>query len=358
MAKENESTIGEMTDAIMSDGDKAIEVNTILVDPESLVIRSILPGILVSFTCHMRGGRWTKRSNYQERLGENGEKIETWDAERCVMSPEEVKDADKLRAKVHRAIKKLGVETQVGLIVPAHRKSELAQTIAACDQRVKGWNGKAQTLNLIYRCGLYNVEGSSAGTIAAVTEQLSGILQQVNDAIQNDDEKILSFASKAQLGEFRTAAEVLKAPVEQRIAVVAKVRADLTRKAIAEAKSFSTLLPEEASLAVTDMVATIRKSATDWIKASKVSDDAYQAAIGAVDLNGISSMQAALVRAAAMADNKAEEETAIAAGGIVAKLDFADEPEVNLGAEVGVKLDLFKNGKPGQGEPDAGTMAV
>jgi hypothetical protein len=356
----NKEQMGEEFDALMSDGDKTINIGTILVDPESLIIRSILPGILVSFTCHMRGGRWTKRRNYVERTGENGEKIETWDAERCVMSPEEVKDADKLRAKVHRAIKKLGVLTQVGLIVPAHRKAELAQTIAACDQRVQGWNSKATTLNLIYRCGLYNVEGSSAGTIAAVTEQLSGILQQVNDAIRNDDEKILSFASKAQLGEFRTAAEVLAAPVDQKIAVIAKVRADLTRKAIAEAKSFSTLLPEDASLAVTDMVSVIRNNASDWLKASKVSNQAYQTALNTVDLDGIGAMQAALVKAAAMADRKASEETAIASGGIVAKLDFADEPEVNLGSEVKIEMDLFKNmqGGPDNGEPDAGTMAV
>jgi hypothetical protein len=357
MANE-QTTVGEMVETITGDGDKPIEVNTILVDPETLVIKSILPGILVSFTCHMRGGRWTKRRNYMERLGENGEKIETWDAERCVMSPEEVKDADKLRSKVHRAIKKLGVDTAVGLIVPAHRKSELAQTISACDQRVRGWNAKAQTLNLIYRCGLYNVEGSSAGTIAAVTEQLSGILQKVNDAVKNDDAKILEFATAAQLGEFKTAAEVLTAPVEQRIAIVAKIRADLTRKAIAEARSFSTLLPEDASLAVTDMVAQIRKNASAWVKASKTSDDAYQAAIASVDTDGISAMQAALVKAAAMADTQAESETKIAAGGIVAKLDFSDEPEVNLGAGVGVKLDLFNEGTPGEGEPDAGAMAI
>jgi hypothetical protein len=223
---------------------------------------------------------------------------------------------------------------------------------------VKGWNEKAQTMNLIYRCGLYNVEGSSAGTVAAVTEQLSGILQKVNDAVKNDDAKILEFATSAQLGEFRTAAAVLAAPVEQRIAIVAKVRADLTRKAIAEARSFSTLLPEDASLAVTDMVANIRKNASAWVKASKTSDNAYQAAIASVDTDGISAMQAALVRAAALADTTAEAETEIAAGGIMAKLDFSDEPEINLGAGVSVKLDLFDKGTPGEGEPDAGTMAV
>jgi hypothetical protein len=59
-----------------------------------------------------------------------------------------------------------------------------------------------------------------------------------------------------------------------------------------------------------------------------------------------------------MADTTAEAETEIAAGGIMAKLDFSDEPEVNLGAGVNVKLDLFNQGTPGEGEPDAGAMAV
>lgn len=322
---ENETDMGELVEAIQAEGEQPID--PVVVDPEALVIRNIMPGILTILVCHMRGGRITKRENVQSREGENGEAIETWEAIRIVQDPAEMKAADKLRAKIHRAIKKLGVDTAVGLIVPASRKQELAQTFAGCSARVKSFNGKAKSLDLVFRYTLHNIEGSNAGTIAAVTSQLHDILAQVTDAVKSDDARILEFASKAQLGEFKTATEVMAAEPAQRAAIVAKIRADLTRQAIGQARSFSTLLPEEAGLAVTDMVANLRKQATTWVKASKESDEAYQIALSAVDINGISAMQAALIKAASMADAKVEEETTIEAGGIILPFDIEVEDE-------------------------------
>jgi hypothetical protein len=313
-------------------------IEPVIVDSDALVIRNIMPGILMILVCHMRGGRITKRENVQSREGENGEAIETWEAIRIVKDPAEMKAADKLRAKIHRAIKKLGVDTEVGLIVPATRKQELAQTLAGCSVRVKGFNSKAKSLDLVFRYTVHNIEGSNAGTIAAVTSQLHEILSQVTDAVKSDDARILEFASRAQLGEFQTAAEVMAATPAQRAAIVAKIRADLTREAIGRARSFSTLLPEEAGLAVTDMVSQIRKSATTWVKASKESDEAYQIALNAVDIDGISAMQAALVKAASMADAQVEEETAVEAGGIVLPFDV-DEPEDGEGSAGGMGDD-------------------
>lgn len=316
MADQNENN--EQTE--INPTDAPIEA-VLIADPEALVIKSIMPGILTVLVCHMRGGRSTKRENVQVREDASGAVIETWDAIRVVQDPAELKAADKLRAKVHRTVKKLGVETAVGLIIPANRKQELAQTLAGCAQRCKGFNSQAKTLDLVFRYSLHNIEGSNAGTIAAVTSQLHDILATVSDAIKSDDARILEFASKSQLGEFKTAAEVLAAPAAQRAAIVAKIRADLTREAIGQARSFSSLLPEEAGLAVTEMVSQIRKSATGWVKASKVSDEAYQVAMSQVDIEGISAMQAALVKAASMADAQVEAETAIEAGGVILPFD-------------------------------------
>jgi len=360
---EGEGEIGEMVEAMKNEADEPILIDTIIANPDALVIRSIMPGILVVMKCHIRGGRKTWREDVRETYEADGSQLKEAKVKSKTDSVEEVKFADALRSKVKRSVKKLAVETAIGLIVPAHKKQELAQTLLACHARINKHNEKARTLDLAYHYCLFNIEGNSAGPIAAVSEQLNLILQTVNDAVKDTDEKILSRATAHQLGDFKTAAAVLAAPIEQRIAVVAKIRADITRKAIAEARSFSTLLPEEAGIAVTDMVANIRKAAVTWVKASKESDDAYEKAINAVDIDGISAMQAALIKAATMAGSKAQEETALNAGP-TAILDFDDEPEVHMGAMAGVALDLFKNGQgdessnesPGA-EPGSGTMA-
>lgn len=325
-----------------------------VVDAETMVIRNILPGILVTTHCRMRGGRSTKRSNVEEHRGPNGEKIETWDSQRIVEDEDELKAADALRQKIVRAVKTLAVETAVGLIVPAYRKQELAKALSFGHSRADAFNKDSQTLDIVFRYGLYNIEGNNSGAVAAVTEQLGDILDRVNQAALADDAAILQHATPKQLGDYKTAQAVLsKASKDERMMIVANVRANLARKAIGEVKNFSTLLPEEAGLAVTDMVSTLRKTASSWIKGAKEGDEAYTVALNSFDADGVSSMQAALVQAAVLADEKAQldTETAALTGGELVQpiMDLPqEEPEQALeagGAFLGT--DLF-NDSPDQ----------
>ena len=321
-----------------------------LIDPDAMVIRNILPGILVTVHCRMRGGRWTKRSNFESREADDGKVIEKWDSERIFDDKPEHDAADALRQKIVRQVKKLGVETAVGWIVPAYRKQELAQALSYGHARADKFNETSRSLDLIFRYGLYNVEGNSSGTIAAVTEQLTDILDKVNKAALSDEAEILQNATKGQLGDYKTAQAVISnASKSERMLIVANVRAAMARKAIGEVKNFSTLLPEEAGLAVTDMVGTLRKTASSWIKGAKAGDEAYETALNSFDADGVSSMQAALIKAATMADEKAQNltETAALAGGELIQPNLtqeADEPETMEAMGAGlVGADLFKD---------------
>jgi len=305
--------------------DQEVDPEIIIANPDDLVIRSLVPGLLTQLTCRMRGGRHTRREDIESREGANGEEIETWKAIKVIDDPEEHKQADKLRAKVRRTIKGLGVDTSVGLIIPVHRKKELAIQLTSCHKQVRKFNEQSKTMDILFRYNLHTIEGNNAGTIAAVTEQLNDILDRVNMAAQADDSAILEHATRAQLDPFKKASDVLKAPAEERIAIVAKVRAAFARKAISEASDFSSLLPEEAGLAVTDMVKNLRTSVKGWVSGSKKSEEEYEAALQGYDSQGISSMQSALVKAAAMADANAEAMTEAVAEGT--QIEFNAIPE-------------------------------
>jgi hypothetical protein len=246
-------------------------------------------------------------------------------------------------------VEKLGVKTAVGRIIPAHRKKELAESLAYGHAIANKFNETSETCDLVFRYCLYNIEGNNSGTIAAVTEQLGDILERVNKSALAEDAEILKNATDKQLGDWKTASDVLtKASAEDRRLIVANVRASMARKAIAEAKNFSTLLPEEAGLQITDMVATLRKTATSWIANAKKDEASYEEALKSYDASGVSSMQAALIKASVLADNQAEmdneEDLAGMSGQTVLPLDQdQDEPE-EIAAAVGsdfVGVDLF-----------------
>jgi len=300
-----------------------------VVDPEALVVRNILPGILTQVFCRIRGGRYSKKEAVSVERGENGELIEKTLSTNIVTNEEERKLADAKRQKINRSVTKLGVKTAVGRIIPAHRKKELAEALAYGHAICNKFNESSETCDLVFRYCLYNVEGNNSGTIAAVTEQLGDILEQVNKSALADEAAILENATTAQLGDWKTAADVLtKASADERRLIVANVRASMARRAIAEAKNFSTLLPEEAGLQITDMVATLRKTATSWIANAKKDEASYQEALTSYDSAGVSAMQAALIKASILADNQAEEETEahLAGAQLVMPMD-QDQPE-------------------------------
>jgi len=301
------------------------EPEAVVINPDDLVIRKLVPGIVVSLKCHLRGGRKTYRDNVRMIEQEDGSLIEDWDARRVTEDPAEVKAADRLRQEVHRKIKGLGLETAVGLIVPVARQKDLAITLQNCRKKVATFNAEAQTLNLIYRYGLYESESSNKAAIAAINDQLEDILGKVADATDGDDAFVLEHATRADLGDdYKTAAQVLAAPADQRRVIVARVRAKMARKAIKDATSFKSLLPEETGRAVDTLVKEIRSKAKDWVKASKEDEASYEKALQAVPKAGISAMQAALVAAARKNDADVEAATEAVADGASFTLGTGD----------------------------------
>jgi hypothetical protein len=293
------------------------------VNSDDLVIRKLMPGILLVLTCYIRGGKKTKRENlhveYIEFTNPDGSqgrrKRTTWDGSEECLDEDEHKAADAIRSEVRRKIEGLGVKTPVGLIIPMKAQQQLANTLSHCRKKVSAFNAEAKTCNVIYRYCPYESESSNKAAIAALNEQLDGILDSINEATRADDAHILEFASANDLIDpanrerVLTAQQILEGDPARRRQVIAKVRAKLARKAIKEAKTFSELLPEETGRAVDNLVAEMRKKATAWVAASKKGDEEYEAALNAVDTDGISDMQAALIMAAANADNEVEAAT-------------------------------------------------
>ena len=289
------------------------DATTFVVDADDLVIRKLMPGIVVNLTCHLRGGlRTFKKNTVVEERGD-GSVTERWDAGRDYDNKPERDAADAVRQKIRRRIKALGVDTAVGLIVPVVRQTDLAKVLAQCRAEANAWNEESKTTDIVYRYGLYESDSVNKAAIAAVSDQLDDILHEVKGAALADDAEILSHATKADLGEYGTAAKVLAANADERRVIVARVRAKVARAAIKEAQAFSAVLPEETGRHVSNLVTEIRKHAKAWIKASKKDEEEYQHALAAVPTEGITAMQAALVKATKKADSEVEESTAAVA---------------------------------------------
>jgi hypothetical protein len=292
------------------------------VDLSKLEIRDLMPGILVVLTCHLRGGIYTRREDVKNPQRRGQRITQKWTTVKIVEDEGQVKEADKIRAWIRRAVSSVCIETAVGSICPMSKSDQLAKVLGNCHAKANAFNSKydseehtddkgeiiPQTVEVLFRYGLYNVEGANKGALAAVSDQLASIFRRVEEATLLDDAAILEQAPGKLLGQGVTVKKVMAMKAEDRRAIVARVRAEMTRKAIAESKGFESLLPEEAGLAVSKMVSEIRKKATAWVKASKEGEAEYEAALSDIDHGGISAMQAVLVQAASQADTEAAQE--------------------------------------------------
>ncbi|MFA6432964.1 MAG: hypothetical protein WCV82_04115 [Candidatus Paceibacterota bacterium] len=295
------------------------------IDPESIKIRSIIPGILVLFHCRIAGGRYTKREGYErsEELSpsEDGEVTikrvnEGWHVERITEDEEEFKAADAERGQIYRAIHNLSVKTSLGIICPAKRENDLRKVIAACHAKTHKFNETSRTVSLSFGWELLSMSGDNKAMIGAINDSFAEIMDKINQAVTSDEAAILKLESvkKAWLKPFTSVDAVLNAPKDKRIMVMAKVRAELTRKALGEAKAFNAILPEDVSLKMTEIIASIKTQTKAWITASKHGEAEYESAMGAFNSNGISDMQIALVKAATAAENETAQANLEAAG--------------------------------------------
>ena len=276
------------------------ETDAIVVEPEDLVIRKMLPGILVKLDCNIISGRYTRRHNQTIENRDDGAEIKRAETEAVIANKVEFEAADALRAGIKRSIDRLGCKTGPGLIVPIMRQQELAQKLALGRAKVGKWNEEAEHHDLSYHFWTWEVDTTSKSTLASINDQLEGILDRVNEAASASDAVLLTKAKRSDFPEtYKTVADFLdRAPDDERREVMAKFRARLARKAISEAATFSSILPEEIGRSVDSLVKDLRAKATGWVKAAQDDEAAYEAALNAVNVEGISDMQAALVIAA------------------------------------------------------------
>jgi hypothetical protein len=332
-------------------------------------IQSMPAGLICPFSVSVRGGRHNRRTVLDTRE-EDGSKITEYEGVSIEEDPKELRRADSVKQYCYRAMRKVGVTSpHLGVIVPASKRKDLYRAIAQVEYNVNLFNqgdgGKAKiekgedkgkplypaakTCELVfsYRGPLDSSGSNSSSAEAVVLDQMARLLSLVDEAQTADEAAVLARAPKGSLPRGLTSKDVLTMEEDDRRSAVARVRAELARKAVAEVSGFEYILPEEASIPLTNAVDQIRMAANAWTAGAAEGDEAYQQALKATDLSGLTRQQEHLVKAAA--DRRQESlKNALGEAGVKAsKLEL----HVPAGA---VEVPNGKDGK-GSGKDGKGT---
>ena len=302
----------------LGNNEQNANVNAVYAEDDDLVIRSLMPGYLVTTKFRIIGGIKTVRTNERIEVIENPDgstsEIKDYDVKQIVTNKEEYQAAKDYRKNIINALNSLGIRTVPGLIVMIDSQKELFSTIMHHRKKVAKFNEESEVVNLIFDFDIYKSESANKLAIAQISQQLDEILGTINSATKLDDKTILEKAREKELtveilGKETqlTIAQILNGSDDQRREVVARIRARITREALSEAQNFKDRLPEETGHAVSNLIEDMRKKARGWVKASKKGEEEYKNALESVDTDGISDMQAALVMAAAKANQQIDD---------------------------------------------------
>jgi hypothetical protein len=270
-------------------------------------IQNVIPGIKVDCHISLKGYSKTEKSNIEEKT-DGTAKIVSYDAKQITEYPEEKKLAAKVGGTIRREAEKLCINTAIGLICPVSRKLDLFKTILWGMKKADKFNEESEHWKIRFSHSIHNIEGSDKGAIAAINDLIADMMSEIRGAIQDSDEAVLKKVRTGILPKGKNYKQVLELPEEERRPIVAKARAELTRIALSHTKGIELFLPEESGLAVTNLVSDLRKQATAMVKAGKKDNESYELALQEVDLDGVSSLQAAMVRASRNAQ-KQEQKT-------------------------------------------------
>lgn len=318
-------------------------------------------GLIAQTSIGIRGGRHNERTVEGVDVDPDGRQITRYSGQSIIENTQDIKDADALKQWCYRAVRKLGVQTKLGVVIPGANRHELARNLAACAVNCRKFNQqelpvaegssivRRRTCEIVFDWALYESSGDSKAAVAALLDQIGSVFERVERAQHDDEAEVLARAPSSALPKGMTSVEAMKLPRAKRVPIVAKARAALARSALADIAGADLILPEEVSVSLAQTTDMIKAATKAWVAGAATDEKAYEQALAETDLSGLTRQQEFMVAAAS---NKREQATNAA----IEEAGLTDEAQLEL-------APLFRQPKddtePDEGsEPDPEMMAA
>jgi len=266
-------------------------------------IQKIKPGILVTEWLHRQGGIHYKREVLENYL-EDKKRIREWKTFSIIDNEDEYKERTNVISVAYAKLRRLCVTTSVGLICPRSREKELKEIITEIRTDIDAFNNKASTCEIAARWGFFEIDENNQAAIAAIADHIAEIANSVDKALTQSDLEALRRAPVRFLKSM-TPEAIVELPDTEKNAILARVRAELIRVAIADARHFDSIVTDEVASEVKTVVKQARKIARDLCKKVEKKNQAIDTVLSEVDISGIRKLRASFVMAAYKADQKA-----------------------------------------------------
>jgi hypothetical protein len=270
---------------------------------EELQVNKVNPGILLVEKVTIQGGVFYEKEEEASYFDDDSE-VREWKTIARVPSVKEYKKAQSLRSKFYQESRSQCVKTPIGLVCKESDKQELLDTINQIKQWQEEFNREAETCSIHSYYAFFRIEEDNHGTAKILLSTVSEVAAEVESLIRRDDLKTLKLSPRRFL-KGMSPDTIMELPIQEKDAILARVRAELIRKSISNIKGFDSLLADEAgqkTKEIFDQAAGIaRKLCLDVLKRK----ESLEKVLEEVDTSGITKNRLSFV----LESCKSNEET-------------------------------------------------
>ncbi len=266
-----------------------------------LEILEMKPGILVTEIVKITGGVHYERE-YQESYLDDKAEVREWKTISRIDNVKEREKAMRVRSRIYKLVQNECIKTPIGLVCNKEKEPALLEALQLARAERDKFNESALSCKVIAHHACFEVREDNYQTIAAIADQIAEVAKEVSLAITSDDETTLGSSARRWLKGMRPEA-ILLLPSQEKDAIIARVRAELIRKAIREINGVEKLLPKVAGDEAKTIIKKSRSIANELCAKVERKNQSLDDVLDEVDLGGIKRSRAAFAIASMKADD-------------------------------------------------------
>lgn len=274
-------------------------------------IKGLQPGFLVIENVHRFGGISYKRNDIDHIL--QGSTItKKYQGEVIIANAVEFEEAKQVIGSCYSSMRKVCINSSLGLICPIDKKEDLLKTIEEIRNRVDTFNAKSQTYKVsadyIY-CNLNNNTSAFASVIQDVTNSIT----QIQNVINSSDEFVLQNAP-ASIRKDIDARVIMNLPPDDRLVFVSRCRAYLIRDAMKKIDRIEEIIDEDSKAEMENLIKDVRRVASVISKQVSKGETNLQTVQQSGEVIRINVLQNSFLTRSKLAQAKAREEEKVLFG--------------------------------------------
>ena len=153
-----------------------------------ITVKELRDCTIVNYKISRHGGQKYQRENEATAVNpDTGEEVKTWDTKKATKDPKEFKRAGSIQSKAKYALRHLGANSPMGVIVRRDRREEVESLADYWEREVNEFNATSNNTDIDCWITVFDLEGRNVAQLEKVLDRMFTVLGDLQTALDTHD---------------------------------------------------------------------------------------------------------------------------------------------------------------------------